>query len=477
MTDMTRMPATLLALVALAFASSAFAQAPAPKPETFVAIEDPVLALTHVEIFDGTGRAALRDATIVIRDKRIAAVGPFATVAVPKDARLIDLAGHSVSPGFVMVHEHMFYPVAPGAYGALFESFPKLYLAGGATTVRTGGSMGPYADINLGLEIAEGKRIGPDMDVTAPFLDGPSPFLQDFRIRSPEQAREMVRYWASAGATSYKGYMSLTRAQLGAIVDEAHKLKRKVTAHLCGVTYREAADLGIDNLEHGFLAATDFVADKKADECPNPLAARGSLEMLPLDDPAMAALQRHLIERKVALTSTLTVFETFTPGRPIAPPEALDLLVPQLRESYVARWSQIAAQKENAWSKIFPKEMAWEKRFVEGGGLLVAGTDPTGYGGVIPGYSNVRQVELLEEAGFPRAQALRIATLNGATFLGRDKEVGSIEAGKRADLVLFQGSLADDPQAIRRIVWTMKAGTAYDTKKILASLKGQVGFR
>ena len=460
----------------LGLASFASAQAPAPKPESFVVLEDPVIALTHVEVFDGTGANAVRDATIVIRDGRIAAVGPSSVVTVPADARVHDLTGHSVSPGFVMVHEHMFYPVAPGAYGGLFESFPKLYLAGGATTVRTGGSMSPYADINLAHEIAEGKRFGPDMDVTAPFLDGPSPFLQDFRIRSPEQAREMVRYWASAGATSYKGYMSLSRGQLGAIVEEAHRLRRKVTAHLCAVTYREAADLGIDNLEHGFLASTDFVADKKPDECPNPLAARESLEKLALDDPAMAALQRHLIARKVALTSTLTVFETFTPGRPIAPPEALDLLVPQLRESYVARWSQIAAQKENAWSRIFPKEMAWEKRFVEAGGLLLAGTDPTGYGGVIPGYSNVRQVELLEEAGFSRAQALRIATLNGATFLGRQDTVGTVEPGKRADLVLYEGSLASDPLAIRRIVWTMKAGKAYDAKKILASLKGQVGF-
>ena len=467
----------LLAAIPALACVAALAQAPAPKAETFVAFDDRVTALTHVEVFDGTGRAVMRDATIVIRDQRIAAIGPYRTVEIPADARVHDLTGHSVTPGFVMVHEHMFYPVAPGAYGALFESFPKLYLAGGATTVRTGGSMSPYADINLRNDIAEGKRFGPDMDVTAPFLDGPSPLLQDFRIRSPEQAREMVRYWATAGATSYKGYMSLTRAQLGAIVDEAHKLKRKVTAHLCGVTYREAADLGIDNLEHGFLAATDFVAEKKPDECPNPLAARGSLENLPADDAAMQALMRHLIDRKVTLTSTLTVFETFTPGRPIAPPAALELLEPQLRESYVARWSQIAAQKENAWSTIFPKEMAWEKRFVQMGGSLVAGTDPTGYGGVIPGFSNVRQVELLEEAGFARAQALRIATMNGATYLGVDKDVGSLEVGKRADLVLYQGSLADDAQAIRRIVWTMKAGTAYDAKKILASLKGQVGFR
>ena len=464
------------ALLALLASLDIAAQAPAPK-ETFVALEGPVLALTHLEVFDGTGAPALRDATIVIRDGRILAIGTGAAVKIPSDAKVVDLAGHSVSPGFVMLHEHMFYPVAPGSYGALYESFPKLYLAGGATTVRTGGSMSPYADINIAHEIAEGKRPGPDMDVTAPFLDGPSPFLQDFRIRNPEQAREMVRYWASAGATSYKGYMGLNRAQLGAIVDEAHKGKRKVTAHLCAVTYREAADLGIDNLEHGFLASTDFVADKKADECPNPLAARGSFDTLALDDPRMKALQRHLIDRKVTLTSTLTVFETFASGRPIAPPEALDLLVPQLRESYVARWSQIQAMKDNVWTRILPKEMAWEKQFVDAGGLLVAGTDPTGYGGVIPGYSNVRQVELLEEAGFTRAQALRIATLNGAVYLGRDKDVGSLAEGKRADLVLYKGSLSTDPAALRQIVWTMKAGTAYDSKKLLASLKGKVGFQ
>lgn len=466
-----------LAFAALGLlATAALAQAPAPK-ETFVALEGALLALTHVEVFDGTGAAPLKDATIVVKEGRIVAVGAFADVKVPADAKVIDLSGHSVSPGFVMLHEHMFYPLVQGSYGAMFETFPKLYLAGGATTVRTGGSMSPYADINVANEIAAGTRPGPDMDVTAPFLDGPSPFLQDFRIRTPEQAREMVRYWASAGATSYKGYMSLNRAQLGAIVDEAHKGKRKVTAHLCGVTYREAADLGIDNLEHGFLASTDFVKDKKPDECPNPLAARASFDALAVDAPEMKALQRHLIERKVALTSTLTVFETFASGRPIAPPEALDLLIPQLRESYVARWSQIQAMKDNVWTRILPKEMAWEKQFVDAGGLLVAGTDPTGYGGVVPGFSNVRQIELLEEAGFTRAQALRIGTLNGAIYLGRDKDIGSIAAGKRADLVLFKGSLAMDPLALRQIVWTMKAGTAYDSKKLLASLKGKVGFQ
>lgn len=468
---------TKIVAAAMAWAGLAAAQAPVPKPEDFVALKAPLLALKHVELFDGTGAPPLADVTLVIKDGRIVAVGPGASIAIPAGAEEHDLTGHSVSPGFVMLHEHMFYPVAAAAYGAMFDTFPKLYLAGGATTVRTGGSVSPFADINLKRDIASGKLIGPDLDVTAPFLNGPTPFaMQVHRIADASEAKEMVRYWATVGATSYKGYMHLTRAQLGAIVEQAHAQKLKVTAHLCAVTYREAADLGIDNLEHGFLAATDFVSEKTPDECPAGPKLTASFDALAADDPAMRSLQQHLIARKVTLTSTLTVFETFASGRPIAPPEALDLLVPALREAYVTRWGTIAAQKSNVWSRVLPKAMAWEKQFADAGGLLVAGTDPTGYGGVIPGYSNVRQIELLEEAGFTRAQALRIATLNGATYLGRDQEIGSVTVGKRADLVLYKGSLSADAKALRQIVWTMKAGTAYDAKKILASLKGQVGF-
>ncbi|HEY9104311.1 amidohydrolase family protein, partial [Chitinimonas sp.] len=217
-------------------------------------------------------------------------------------------------------------------------------------------------------------------------------------------------------------------------------------------------------------------AGKPADTCPNGDTVPKSLNALTVDSPEMQALQQHLLERKVALTSTLTIFETFASGRPIAPQGALDLLMPQLKEMYLSRWSAIAAQPGNVWSALLPKEMAWEKQFFDAGGLLVAGTDPTGYGGVVPGYSNVRQIELLEEAGLSRAQALQVATLNGARYLGREQEIGSVAVGKRADLVLFQGSLADEPASLRRIVWTMKAGVAYDAAKIRAAYKGKVGL-
>ncbi|HEY9104830.1 amidohydrolase family protein, partial [Chitinimonas sp.] len=286
-------------------AAGLFAQA--ADTDEFVALRGPLLALTHAELFDGTGAAPQRDMTLLIKDGRIAALGKTGTVSLPKGAVVRDLSGQSLAPGFVMLHEHTFYPVANGAYGAMFESFPRLYLAGGATTIRTAGSMSPYADLNLKRDIESGANIGPDMDVTAPFLNGATPFvMQVQRIASPAQAKTMVSYWAGEGATSYKAYMHLTRAELGAVVEEAHAHQQKVTGHLCAITYREAADIGIDNLEHGFLAASDFVAGKPADTCPNGDTVPKSLNALTVDSPEMQALQQHLLERKVALTSTLT---------------------------------------------------------------------------------------------------------------------------------------------------------------------------
>ncbi|MBV8658399.1 MAG: amidohydrolase family protein [Burkholderiales bacterium] len=462
-------PTALLCLTCAAFAGEG---------DAYIAFKPPVLALTHVEVLDGTGAPAQKDMTVVVRNGRIEALGPFAKVKVPKDAEVKDLHGKSLSPGYVMLHEHTFYPIAYYAYGAMFKSFPHLYLAGGATTIRTAGSMSPYADLNIKRDIESGANIGPDIDVSAPFLNGLTPFVMQMqRITSPGQARQMVSYWAGEGATSYKAYMHLTKAELGAIVTEAHAHGQKVTGHLCSITYREAVDLGIDDLEHGFFTATDFVKDKKPDQCPDGKALDDSLDALPVDSSEMRDLQAYLIDKKVALTSTLTVFETFAAGRPIAPQGALDLLMPQLKEMYLSRWASIAAKKSNVFTTLLPKEMAWEKQFFDAGGLLLAGTDPTGYGGVVPGFSNVRQIELLEEAGLTRPQAMRVSTLNGAIYLGRDKDIGSVEVGKRADFVVYDGSLSEDKDALKRIVWTIKAGVGYDSAKLRAAYLGKVGLQ
>ena len=471
---------TPLAALALSVAAQAFAQtAPVPSDtERYTLFHAPITLLRNAQLFDGSGSAPREHMSVLIRDGRIAEVKPDVELKAPTGALVKDLAGGALMPGFVLLHEHLFYPTERGSYGAFFQSFPLLYLAGGVTTLRTAGSMSPYADLNTWKDIRAGTAPGPDIDVTAPFLNGIQAFVAQVpRLASTEDAVHQVRYWAEVGATSYKAYMHLSREQLDAIVKAAHERGAKVTAHLCAVTYAEAAALGIDNLEHGFFASSDFVDGKAPDTCPAGDAVPRSLDTLAPDDPRMTALQRQLIDRGVALTSTLTIFETFAHGRPMAPVGALDLLTPPLREQYVGRYTAIQRGGPNTYGRVFPKAMAWEKQFAAAGGLLVAGTDPTGYGGVIPGWSSLRQFELLREAGFDAATTVKIMSFNGATYLGRTNDVGRIAPGLRADLVAFVAPLDAGKPALPELAWTMKAGRAWDRARILNAWKGQVGLR
>src|SRR5437867_6048918 len=297
-----------------------------------IKVDAPVVALTNVRVIDGTGAPARERQTIVLRDGLIAQLGDAAHVKAPEGATAIDLTGKSVIPGLVMVHEHLYYPTGPGVYGQLGESFARLYLAGGVTTMRTGGNTNGFMDINLKQQIDAGQQAGPAIDATAPYLNGPNTLLQMHVLKDADEARRQVAYWTEMGATSFKAYMQITRAELGAAIDEAHKRGLKVTGHLCSVTYAEAADLGIDNLEHGFMAATDFVPDKEVDECPGQAAAQRTVAALDENGPPFTALVKKLVDKRVALTSTMTVFETFTPGRPMPP--GLDVLLPALKQQF-----------------------------------------------------------------------------------------------------------------------------------------------
>jgi imidazolonepropionase-like amidohydrolase len=440
----------------------------------FVSVNAPVVAITHVRVIDGTGAPAREDQTLVIRDGNIVALGSAASVAPPQGATTVDGTGKSVLPGLVMLHEHLYYPTGPGVYGQLGESFVRLYLAGGVTTMRTGGNVNGFMDFVLKRRIDAGEVPGPSMDASAPYLNGPNTFLQMNALKDADDARRQVNYWADMGATSFKAYMQITRAELAAAVDEAHKRGLKVTGHLCSVTYAEAAAAGIDNLEHGFMAATDFVANKAPDVCPGQATGQQTIAAL---DPASApftALVKTLVDRHIALTSTLTVFETLTPGRPLPP--GLDVLLPELRQQFQQAYDRAAASQTSVFKTLFPKGMALERAFARAGGMLVAGTDPTGSGGVIPGYSNQRQIELLVEEGFTPLEAIQIGTLNGAKYLGRDARIGSIAVGKQADLMIVTGNPSANIQDIRGVTLVFHQGVGFDPAKLIDSVRGKVGL-
>jgi len=428
-------------------------------------------------VIDGTGAPAATERTVVIRGGLIAAVGRSATVQIPPTARVIDLSEKTVLPGFVMLHEHLFYPAGAGSYNAMEFSFPRLYLAGGATTIRTGGSRDPYGDLNVKRAIDAGRMPGPTIYVTGPYLNGPGlPINFVHVLADSAEARRMVAYWADAGATSFKVYMHISRDELRAVIDEAHRRGLTVTGHLCSVTYREAADLGIDNLEHGLMAATDFVTGKEVDQCPTGDQRTHSLQTLDPAGPEASRLIRHLVRRHVALTSTLTVFETSIPGRPAAPAGALDAMSPQARDQYLRSWARVQGAAPEA-AEVFARDMAFEHAFSEAGGLLVAGTDPTGFGGVVAGYANQREVELLVEAGFSPEGAIQVATLNGARLLGIEDRVGTVAEGMAADLIVVNGNPAERIQDIRNVEIVFKGGIGYDPARLIADAQGWVGIR
>jgi imidazolonepropionase-like amidohydrolase len=448
----------------------------------FVKEDAPVIALTHVRVIDGTGTPAREDQTLAIADGKITALGDAASTKIPGGAKVLDLAGHTVIPGLVGMHDHMYYPAPAGPpplYPEHAGSFPRLYLAGGVTSIRTTGSVEPYADLELKHAIDDGKMAGPKIHVTGPYLEGKGSFaLQMHQLTDAEDARRTVEYWIAEGATSFKAYMNITPEELSAAVKAAHAHGIKVTGHLCSIGFREAAAIGIDDLEHGLLVDTEFVADKKTGVCPGGAVGEKSLLGMDIKSSAMQEMIRDLIAHHVAVTSTLPVFETLVPNRAPLDARVLDAMLPEARIAYLRTRASISdGAAKSDWPALFKKELEFEREFSKQGGLLLAGLDPTGYGGVIAGFGDQREVELLVEAGFTAMEAIHIATSNGAAFLGEMDTIGTLAAGKTADVVVIQGDPGANIKDIESVKIVFKDGVGYDPVKLIESVKGQVGLR
>ena len=466
-----------LAITLLVAASTAGAQTrPTLSASTrrFVSVDAPVVALTHVRLVDGTGAAPSEDQTVVISGDKITAVGKTGSVSVPAGAQVLDLDGHTVIPGIVGLHDHTFYTTSARSI-QLSNSAPRLYLASGVTTIRTTGSMSPYAELNLKHSIDAGDAVGPHMYVTGPYITGAGGGGMA-SVLTPAEARRLVAYWAEEGVSWLKFYTSINRESMKAAIDEAHKRGVKTTGHLCSVSFREAVALGIDNLEHGLFVNTDYDPEKKPDQCATGSMAK--LATLDLTSEPVKATIREMKAKNVAMTSTLSVFELFVPNRPPLDQRVMDAMSPEVRSEYMTSRNRLAESGSFGISpEVFKKAQDFDVAFVRAGGLLAAGVDPTGNGGALPGYGDQRNYELLLEAGFTPAEVVQIMTSNGAKVLGGDKTFGSIAPGKRADLVVIRGNPIGTPVEIRNVVTVFKDGVGYDSAKLIESVKGSVGLR
>lgn len=480
----------LMIAVRMAVCSALFAvcsTALAERPESFhddlqpfIVHQDPMILVDNVRLVDGTGQPAIEHAAVLIQNGRIAVIGRAGEV-VADGAVAIDGTGHTLIPGFVMMHEHLMYLNPTGALPAYTTEhlpMPPLYLAAGTTTMRTTGTMNASDDLQVKKMIDQGRIPGPDLFVTAPFIEGPGSFAYQLRPTvTAEDARLFVRYWVNAGATSFKAYMNVSSAVLAAAIDEAHQLGATVTGHLCSVTFAEASAMGIDNLEHGLYVASDLAADKTADKCPS-LSRAERAQLMDVETPEVQALIRLLIERDVAITSTLPVFAAgLHPAIPTE--ESLSMLSPRSRQVAQSRWISLLQSPDAARTRemrlLLEREMAFEKAFVDAGGTLLVGTDPTGWGGTVPPNSTHAALILLVDAGFTPLEALSMATQTGARFLGIDNAVGTIAVGKRADLVLIEGEPDQDITQVQNVSLVFRDGVAYDPDALIESVRGTVG--
>lgn len=453
--------------------------------QEFIRTEAPVIALVHVRVIDGTGAMPKEDQTIIISQGKIQSVEPSAATKIPANAQQLDLNGYTVLPGLVGMHNHMFFPMggAPPMYSNMGISFPRLYLALGVTTIRTTGSVAPYSDLEIKKLIDAGQMLGPKMHITAPYLEGRGSFTPVMHtLTGADDARRMVNYWADLGATSFKAYMNISREELRAVVQEAHKRGLKVTGHLCSIGFKEAAEIGIDNLEHGLFADSEFVPNKQPDQCPPGVTS--SLRQLDVNGPAVQETIRTLVAKNVAITSTLPVFEAA--GAPLVQTgigassallnqRALSVMSTDAKYRYLQARARISP--ESNFLALLRKAMDFERAFVKAGGLLIAGLDPTGNGGVVAGFGDLRQVELLVEAGFAPTEAIQIATLNGAKFLGEETRIGSVAPGKQADLMVVKGNPFAKISDIEKVEIVFKDGVGYNSEKLIQSVQGLVGIR
>lgn len=436
---------------------------------TFIGVIAQVIILQHVEVIDGTGVPARADQSITIDAGKITAIGPTAQIS---GATVLDLTGYAVMPGIVGMHDHLYFFALPNlAADRSFEqpavtqemlfSAPRMYLANGVTTMRTTGTYDPYSELKLKRDIETGAVPGPHLDVTGPHLN----------MTSPDEARQTVDFWADRGVTSFKAYKYISRDALRAAVDEAHKRGLKITGHLCSVTYEEAVNAGIDNLEHGFFVDTAQDPNKKPDTCTD---SEGDYTLEHMSDADADRLIALLVQHHVAITSTLLSTSASAGHEPPLGPAALALLSPAERDAYLY-WRSRPPRPNNKAPLLLKRDMDLERKFVASGGLLLAGPDSYASGGVIPGFGDHREIEMLVEEGFTPLEAIRIATLNGATFLGRQNQIGSIAVGKNADLLVVKGNPAEHIEDIDNVRIVFKDGAGYDPQKLLDAAKGHYG--
>jgi imidazolonepropionase-like amidohydrolase len=433
-----------------------------------------LLVLRGVTVIDGTGAPPSEMMDVVIQGERIAAVVPTARARHPGDARVLDLTGRFLIPGLIDTHAHVtileFHREAGGSTRPeyrrdLSEEVLRVLLAHGVTAVRNP-SAPAHGGVALREDVASGRLPGPRIVTSGEHING-------LRL-TEEELRVEVRRQVEAGVDMIKVYSGLGPSQVDVVIQEAHGLRIPVVGHLHRTTWTEAARLGIDAITHGASWATAYLPEERRPQHashPDFMRARLDwLEWLDLDGPEITGMIRELAARRIPVDPTLITYHTkFFGDDPCWTEHPGMALVPE-----IAAWWQAGPTWVSDWAPsdfarargLWPKVEALVRRYHEGGVLLAAGSDlPQPW--TIPGISLHEELELLVRAGIAPLEVLTIATRNGAETLGLLHEIGTVEVGKRADLVLLRADPVADIRNTRDIEMILQGGRVLHPQDVL----------
>ncbi len=448
------------------------------------------IAITNVTVIDGSGAPPIKDATVLVEAGRIAAVGPADTLSIPSAMQRIDGEGRVLVPGFVDTHAHLSVgPVVlemadgkPTVSMKVLADGPErtllALLAHGITTIRDpGGSTEQLVAVRDAIE--RGDLLGPRAVVAGRVIDQSDLEGLVDQATTPDEVRLAVRLQVEAGVDLIKLYATLTPELLAAGIDEAHLHGRQAIAHLHETTWSEAATLGLDGIVHIIPGSSEMLpADVRETYAAKPgtLGFPHWFSWVDLDSETVKQTIRKLALERVYLDPTLVVFEHAFFGdstRFTTATEGLELAHPALVDNWKRLFSFNIGWNEADFDvarRSWPKVLRLTRQLWEAGVLLSAGTDANNPW-TVPGPSFHRELQLLVQAGIPSAQVLRIGTRNGAEVAGLLDDVGTIEKGKRADLILLDGDPVADIRATSSIVWVMKEGIRYRPSELLERLR------
>jgi len=450
-----------LALVLVAILATALpAQRPAPEKD---------LVITGGWMFSAAGNDRVRNPGLLVRAGKILRVGGDISIAAA-DAERIQLAdSETVIPGLFDLHAHYAMELFGAGRKDETVAYPALFLANGVTATFPAGEMDPDAMRALRVRIENGEQPGPRLLNSGPYFGTARPGWN--RQITRQQIDSEVDYWAERGAKGFKA-KGITPDELRALIDRAHLHGLTVTGHLDSgnrnsVNPRDAILMGIDRIEH-FMGGDAFVAERSAYE---------SYEHMESNTPAFTRIADLYKQQHVYFDATLSAYGYYgkkdtTVFRYFA--DEKRFLTPYMRGVIDARAPRAVNQQfENIyWTKR--KEV---KAFFDAGGgdLITLGTDHPSWGEYLTPFSVHRELLSMSLSGIPNAAVLRIATINSARAMGLGDRLGSIEAGKWADLVIVRGNPLQNIRRVRLPRIVIKAGRVYDPETLMKSVEGKIG--